>query len=109
MLPTHVGALALDEPPVAALNLPALPRALVLKIFALLPIDLRLRCCEVNRAWRAMFADTSFWKCLDLSAASSCARFSVLLCHAAVKKAGGRLRALDVTGRKLRLLQNHFP
>ena len=75
-----------------------LPRCFIRAVFLLLPVDRRLRCCEVNRAWRALLADTSFWTCLDLSS-TNLARFSLPLLRAAVSKAGGQLRALDVTGR----------
>ena len=76
------------------LDLNALPRPLAFAIFALLPADQRLRCSEVSRAWRALLADTSLWTCLNLSGI----RFSEALFRAAVAKAGGQLRLLDVTG-----------
>ena len=96
MLPASLGALSLNAPPLV-LDLLALPRPLVFAIFALLPVDMRLRCSRVNRAWRALLADTSFWESLDLSVRSF--RFlSPALLRAAVAKAGGQLRTLDLTG-----------
>ena len=90
MLPASLGALSLDAPPLF-LDLLALPRPLALAIFALLPVDTRLRCSEVSRAWRALLADTSLWTRLDLCSTSG-VRFSEALFRAAVAKAGGQLR-----------------
>ena len=94
---------ALSEPAVF-FDLLALPRSLALDILARLPVDTRLRCIEVNRAWRALLADTSLWLCLDISrhgwfgSRGGVERFSVLLFHAAVAKAGGQLRSLNIQG-----------
>ena len=93
-----LGALSLNAPP-HFLDLLALPRLLVVAIFALLPVDTRLRCSEVNRAWRALLADTAFYERLDLSVSSGLARFSEALFRAAIAKAGGQLRELNVDGR----------
>ena len=61
MLPASLSALSLDtDTPPVFLDLLALPRPLLLAIFALIPVDTRLRCIEVNRAWRALLADTTF-------------------------------------------------
>ena len=87
--------LSLDEPPLY-LDLLALPRPLALAIFALLPVDTRLRCIEVNRAWRALLADTSFWRSLTLSVDNA---LSLPLLRAAAAKAGGQLRSLEISGR----------
>ena len=97
MLPASLRTLSLDVPP----HVLALPRPLTLAVFALLPVDARLRCCAVNRAWRALLASPTFWACVDLSISSGCVRFSVPLLRAAVAKAGGQLRALIITGRRL--------
>lgn len=67
-------------------------------MFLLLAVDQRLRCSEVSLAWRALLADTSFWKRLDLSSSSDVASFSVPLFRAVVAKAGGQLICLDVMG-----------
>ena len=50
--------------------LDALPPTVVHKIFLLLPVDARLRCSEVCRAWRALIADPVLWQRLDLSTTS---------------------------------------
>ena len=76
-----------------------LPPWFVRAVFLLLPADRRLRCCKVNRAWRALLSETSFWMHIDLSTSSGCAYFSEALLRAAVAKAGGQLRSLDITGR----------
>ena len=100
--PASLSTLSLDAAPLF-LDLLALPRPLALAIFALLPVDTRLRCIEVSRAWRALLADTSFWASVNLSSVDSgVARFSLPLFRAAVAKAGGQLRALDLTGRSFR-------
>ena len=72
------------------------PRWLAHAVFALLPADTRLRCVEVNRAWRVLLADTSLFACLDLSP-PALQRFSEALFRAAVAKSGGQLRSLVVT------------
>ena len=97
MLPASFGALSLDAPP-PFLDVLALPRPLAVAIFALLPLDTRLFCSEVNRAWRALLADKSFWECLELSTSSGLKFFSWPLLRAAVAKADGQLRTLDLTG-----------
>jgi hypothetical protein len=49
--------------------LPPLPLSLALAIFALLPVDQRLRCREVCRGRRAVLTEEiSLWRRLDLSA-----------------------------------------
>ena len=75
-----------------------LPRCFVRAVFLLLPADQRLRCVEVSRAWRALLADSRFWRCIDVSLRSGCTRFSEALFRAAVAKAGGQLRVLNVSG-----------
>ena len=76
--------------------LPLLPRCFVRAVFTLLPVDTRLRCSEVSRAWRALLDDTTLWACISLCTSSGMARFSLPLLRAAVAKAGGQLRALDI-------------
>ena len=78
-----------------------LPRGFVRAVFLLLPVDTRLRCSEVSRAWRALLADTSLYTRLNLSLDSGLARFNLALLRTAAAKAGGRLRALDFTGQNL--------
>jgi hypothetical protein len=78
-----------------------LPHAIFLLIFALLPVDARLRCAEVCRAWRACCLERSLWTRLDFSPASGvlCRRDTAeLMFHTAVGRCGfGHLRALDVS------------
>ena len=71
-----------------------LPRCFVHAVLLLLPVDTRLRCCEVSWAWRALLADTTLWACINLRASSGVQRFSEALLRADVAKAGGQLRAL---------------
>ena len=73
-----------------------LPRWFVHAVLLLVPVDTRLRCSGVDRAWRALLADTTLFSRVDLSASSGVTRFSLPLFRAAVAKAGWRLRALDV-------------
>ena len=93
MLPASLGALSLGTAP----NVLLLPRPLVLAIFALIPVDTRLRCSEVSRAWRALLTDTTFRERLAFSTSGLVtARFEELFV-AAVAKAGGQLCELDVS------------
>ena len=92
-----LASLSLGDAPAVFLDLLALPRSLALDIFARVPVDTRLRCIEVNRAWRALVEDTSLWTCLSLP--EDVITVNVSLFRAAVAKAGGLLRCLDVTGR----------
>ena len=96
-----LAALSLGNVPAVFFDLLALPRSLALDILARLPFDTRLRCIEVSRAWRALLSDTSLWSYLKLSDDFGVARFSVSLFRAAVAKAGGQLRTLDVTGKQV--------
>jgi hypothetical protein len=74
----------------------ALPHALALALFALLPVDQRMRCAEVCRGWRAALSDASLWLRLDLSPASGVARATDALVRAAAARAAGRLQALHL-------------
>jgi len=67
-------------------------------VFALLPVDSRLRCRKVCRGWRAFLADVRFWQVCNLSATSGVARRSPALLRAASERAHGTLRELDVSG-----------
>jgi hypothetical protein len=75
-----------------------LPHALALALFALLPVDQRMRCAEVCRGWRAVLFDASLWLRLDLSPAGGVARATDALVRAAAARAAGRLQALDLSG-----------
>ncbi len=79
--------------------LPPLPLSLALAVFALLPVDARLRCREVCRGWRAVLLERSLWLRLDLSKASGgLARPATEgLLRAAAARACGQLHALDVS------------
>jgi hypothetical protein len=76
-----------------------LPLSLQLAVFALLPVDCRLRCLEVCRGWRAVLAaERSLWTRLDLSLAGGVvARVTDALLRAASERAGGQLQTLDVS------------
>ena len=75
-----------------------LPRGFVRAVFLLLPVDTRLFCSEVSRAWRVLLADKTLFARLDLSTSSGLKYFSWPLLCAAVAKAGGQLRTLNLTG-----------
>jgi len=88
--------LALQDPALYVLA-PLFPE-LVSAIFALLPVDSRLRCREVCRGWRAFLADARHWQVLDLSLSSGVARRMLALLCAASERTRGTLRELDVSG-----------
>ena len=89
------------SPPMAAAPDEAQPpplEALPL-IFEQLPLDARLRCAEVCRAWRAAAQDARLWLRLDLSPGSGVtAPRTAALLEAALRRAGGALQLLDVSG-----------
>jgi hypothetical protein len=80
--------------------LPPLPLSLALAIFALLPVDQRLRCREVCRGWRAVLTEISLWRRLDLSASgiSPGREPTSALLRAAAARAAGQLETLDISG-----------
>ena len=82
------------ERALAAAVLPPLPSDAVEIIFSLLPVDNRLRCREVSRAWRAFLQRLRFWRVCNLSGVVK--QYASLL-HAAAARAGGQLRVLDVS------------
>lgn len=51
--------------------LPPLPDDVAARILLLVPVPNRLRCREINRAWRVALAQPRFWRVLDLSAAAN--------------------------------------
>jgi hypothetical protein len=83
----------------ASIALPILPRALVLDIFARLPVDERARCMLVCRGWHTTLTDVSLWARLDLSRSSG-VRAAVPddVLRGASGLARGALTALDVSG-----------
>jgi hypothetical protein len=94
--PAELGehAAAADAAPA---GLEALPPAVAHAILLLLPVDARLRCREVCRAWRALAAEPRLWAVADLSAAGGAARPTAALLRAAAAAARGALRVLDLT------------
>jgi hypothetical protein len=75
-----------------------LPHAVLLSIFAQLPVDLRARCACVCRGWRAALSERSLWTRLDVSRASSVTvAVTDALLRGAAARAGGALEALDVS------------
>ena len=96
MLSTRLASLSLSAATGdAASSIHSLPRPLLSLILLLVPVDTRLRCSEVSRAWRALLADTVFWERLGFYDMAR-QRFSEALFVAAAAKAGGQLRELDV-------------
>ena len=83
-----------SERALAATVLPPLPSDAVELIFSLLPVDVRLRCREVSRAWRAFLELRRLWHVCNLSGVARC---SASLLRAASARAGGQLRVLDVS------------
>jgi hypothetical protein len=97
-----------------AVTLSTLPQAVQLHIFSLMPVDTRLRCREVCRAWRATLEERSIWTRLDLRRESvTCfpapqGLFGNLyedgwqaLLLAAAARAGGDLRVFDADNPRL--------
>ena len=79
-----------------------LPSALALRIFALVPVDGRMRCAAVRKAWHALLLGSpAAWMRLDLSAASgvTCRASVESLLRGASALAAGALVSLDVSGR----------
>jgi hypothetical protein len=83
-----------DDPSALAL----LPHAVVLSIFAQLPVDLRARCACVCRGWRAALCERALWTRLDVSGTSGVAAVTDALLRGAAARAGGALEALDASG-----------
>jgi hypothetical protein len=76
----------------------ALPQALLLRVFACLPLDALLRCAEVSKSWAEALAERSLWARVDISPSSGMARLATdTLLRAAARRAGAHLRALDVS------------
>ncbi len=67
-------------------------------VFLLLPVDTRLRCREVSVAWRDALDDVCLWTELHLSPERGVPCWTVPLLQAAVARARGQLRVLDVSG-----------
>jgi hypothetical protein len=63
------------------------------------PVDTRLRCCEVSAGWCDFLAtERSLWTALDLTRSSGVTHAATdALLRAAAKKAGGALETLDVS------------
>jgi hypothetical protein len=98
MLPQRDDRLTADVAPDDSALL-ALPLALVLAVFSLLPVDARARCAAVCRAWHAALLEPSLWRHLDLSAGCGVTRLMTeALLAAAAARAHGSLRTLDVSG-----------
>lgn len=76
-----------------------LPHAVLMRIFALLPADSRLHCCEICRSWGAAAAEQSLWLRLDVSPASGVSDdgYYNLVMYAA-SRARGQLQTLNVSG-----------
>ncbi len=84
----------------APLTVAALPHTLLLEVLSRLPVDCRLRCAAVCRAWRTALNEHSLWRRLDLSPATGglARAASDALLRAAAKRAAGDLQTLDVSG-----------
>jgi hypothetical protein len=90
----------------ATTALAPLPLSVVLHIFSLLPVDCRLRCMEVCRAWRAVLLDRSLWTRLEVTVESGVrvrvswrvreSRAFERLLRCAAARAGGGLQSLHI-------------
>jgi hypothetical protein len=83
---------------VAQSALATLPQAVVLLVFAPLPVDERARCSCVCRGWRAGLSERSLWTRLDVSRTSgvAAARVTGAFLRGAAARAGGELQTLEV-------------
>jgi hypothetical protein len=94
-----------DHPPPADETAPpvttiaSLPCALLARVLARVPVDTRLRCCEVSAGWNDFLAtERSLWTALDLTYSSGVThKVTNALLRASAAKAGGALTALDVS------------
>ena len=91
----------MDAPGAASDDVPvsSLPRPLALAIFEQLPLDTRLRCVEVCRAWRQLFSDPSLWTKVHFRGLRPEQRntpLTVELLWVAVTRSRGALTALDL-------------
>jgi hypothetical protein len=89
----------MEAAPDVALDVTSLPRPLVRDIFELLPIDTRLRCVEVCRAWRGLFSQPSMWSLVDFRGLRDEQHDTALtteLLWAAAARARGRIEVLDL-------------
>jgi hypothetical protein len=77
----------------------SLPLALIVRVFAHVPVDARLRCSEVCRGFRYVLAtERSLWKALDFSETSGVTHeVTDALLRCAAAKAGSALETLDVS------------
>jgi hypothetical protein len=87
-----------DEAAPPATTIASLSRALLARVLARVPVDTRLRCCEVSAGWNDFLAsELSLWTALDLSDTSGVThKVTNALLRAAAAKAGGALTALNV-------------
>lgn len=91
---------AVDEQRASAF--PQLPQPIEERIFALIPVDQRLRCAEVSRGWRATVALPALWRRVSVSPASGVKQpVSLAMLLAAVARAGNALKVLDVSSTQL--------
>jgi hypothetical protein len=71
-------------------------------VFALLPVDVRLRCREVCTSWRHVLSDRALWTRLDLSSRARAGGLTRPITEglfaAALARAAGALTWVDVTG-----------
>jgi hypothetical protein len=91
-----------DEAPPAT-TIASLPRALLARVLARVPVDTRLRCCEVSVGWNDFLAtERSLWTALDLSLGCDVTHtLTNALLRAVACKAGGVVRSLDVSHREI--------
>jgi hypothetical protein len=89
----------MEAAPDVALDVTSLPRPLVRELFELLPLDTRLRCVEVCRAWRLLFSQPDLWTFVDFESLSSeqCGEpITAEMLWAASARAQGRIEVLDL-------------
>jgi F-box domain len=100
MPPRRSGRLAPPPPAVVQEYVldPRLVSDVLAAVFALVPVDTRLRCREVSKAWRAFLDQPWLWQSVNLSPASGLvAKPTCALLRAATERAQGKLQVLDVS------------
>lgn len=80
-------------------NFEALPHGVQLRVFARVPIDSRLRCAEVCRAWRQCLQDEAAWAHIVIPDCSDAAYKPNTLLEAALMRAGRQLETLDLSAK----------
>ena len=75
----------------------SLPHAIQLRIFVLLPLDTRLRCVEVCRAWRLALQDAAAWRHVVMPDFAGSRVDPEVVARAALARSHGEIETLDLS------------